>query len=1315
MRKAKTEKKEKLFRMNYSLFRAGAVKPLFFAFLAGNLFFLNCGDDGGGDPGGSSTSFSVAVLEDSITMPSGSQKSFTVNISKSGPGQIDSASLSFTKTANSQTPAQNQALENSVALRLETITITERNLSGPHTVTVVHTGRESGVLAVGVRLTAVLAGGAAPAIENDSIQITVEAAPALIPVPLRSRIYVDPVQNSEKTFTVILLKSGGPGEIAEAALSFTKTTDPQDENLENSITLTPAMIKITEENKEDEHTVTVEHTGTMQGELTVNIELSVKFAGENASSSKTSSIQIAVKDVGEVIVKDDQNSIRFPFIQVDSSTVINGREQGGIYQMKLEEAPNANETVTVQAAAPAGITVEPAALMFDSTNWDEYQSFTVNAADSAADTAEALEITHSVNDTSPERFQIYVPSIRIEVTKIQFEPVDPIDYVDTLIATGRTIPSDTNIARNDQTNNYVGAHYPFGMSFFTPMNSINFPRDGDTHGNGAAWTNYVNRQHRIKGFALADIPGPGCDLSGDFPLMMHLGDKKNKSLYSTDKTSVPADTLLPLYIKGNEPPQDNVKGTSRDEKQNYIRSSVKGKAGYYEVTLSNDLKVRLTVGKRTGIAEFHLPNTSAASKATLFFTTASRMPRFITRLESGSDTTSLAQSVRAMIYNKGFCQEHKSAHKIYMVGVFQQQPISAKPKILTRGSPSPSNKVDSGGNHYMQAAYVFNKPESSVIRVKYGLSYVSHAGAWENLQAEIPDWDFDKLKRETQTAWRDILNKVKVQVPDAAARKDDLTIFYSAMYRALSSPHIFSDTDGRYKGFNNTIYHTERLADDRRRIQYQYFSGWDTYRSQMQLVSLFDREISGDMIQSLVNNANQAGCQTNTDAGVRGVLSIENPTPESPDYGGCNGGGFTRWGVANDDSNIMDGQPGVMMAANALAFGVTDFNADSAFDIMVRSSQRLRTSNIKSGKGDNGAYTFLDLAGNKTKSNSLELAAAYFSKAVFARRLSKFKTESAFVQKYSFDPSQLIREASEYGSQASTFFSDNVKHFRLYQGDTNDNPPTDGTTTVGSSYQEGNVKQYTWMYPMNMAGTAESPLTRVFGWDGTDGTLAAAVAKAINGNPDENLDGLDTHLSKLNGGRLSDFIWMGNEPSHFTPFAYLFLDAANAYKSQGAVRRIQHELYKNEVNLALAGNDDLGAMSSWYVWTAIGFYPAIPSLGHYSIVTPLFDKILIDKDDGRGGSIFIQASNIPSGYSISNSNNYVQLIKDVKLNGMNHNKVYFQFLELYQNTKNSLVEFDLTQASTVSDAESETVQSQVKKDWELGPSFTAIDQIDSHL
>ena len=1216
------------------------------------------------------TTFITEASVENITVQTGTSGGFTVTLTKvSGSKQIQSATLSFTKTT------QDSALGNSITLPND-ITVTESNLSDMHDVTVVHTGTRSGVLTVNITFSVTLAGESTPVEYTDSVEITAAATTFSTAASLESiTVYI----GSSRDFTVALSKISGSKQIESGTLSFSKTS--QDQTLADSITL-PGTITITESNLSDMHAVTVAHTGTLTGDLSVNITFSVTLAGETILSEYTDTVQITVHDAPPGNILLDSTSISFSFVEIDSNTVIGKREQRS-YQVKFDKIPTGN--VTVEANAPAGITVLPPTLAFTPTDWDTYQTFTVTAADSVAN-AGNLEITHMATADSAEEFTRGTHmDIGVRVTKTLFDPVDPIDYVNTLVATGISIPTPNQIPGNERTNNHVGAHHPFGMSFFTPLNSVNAYRDGDSRdGSAARWTNYPFRQHRIKGFAMTDTSGPGCDLNGDFPLMLHLGDKKDKYLYSTEKNNRPNDTLLPLYIKGNEP-NDNVKGKRDDINEDYNTTNVTGEAGYYEVTFSNELTAKLTVGKRTGMAEFHLPNTSDAAKATLFFTTASRMDRWSSSIESGRSTTLLAKSVRAKIHNEGFCSDNLSSYKIYMVAVFQQAPLSTTPAYLYRTSKA-----------YSQAAYVFNRPDSKVIRVKYGLSYISHAGAWTNLQREIPAWSFTDLKTETQTAWRNILKKVQVQVPVLADRKDDLTIFYSAMYRALATPTIFSDVDGRYRGFNESIYETEQVSG-RRRIQYQYFSGWDTYRSQMQLVSLVDREISGDMVKSLINNANQAGCAQGTDLG---------------DLGGCSGGGFTRWGVANDDSGIMAGEPGAIMAANALALGVTNFPMQEAFAAMIRGSKKARSDNKVIDIQD-AQYTNSNHEGKKNYSNALELASAYFSKAVFTKRLEKFTTDAAFSARYSLDSSQMTElaqaadETDTYSAWSPTFFSDNVKNFQLFHRDTVSGV-TDGTTRITVTtklYQEGTEKQYRWMYPMNIAGTGQgtqSVLQRSFNglFDGS--YLSDTGAITI----------LDYHLSNLNGGisDTSPYFFMGNEPGHFTPFIYYFLRNSDAYKTQKTLRRIQKTLYKNSVGRALPGNDDLGAMSSWYVWTAIGLYPAIPGLGHYSIVPPLFGQILIDKDDGAGGLIYITASNSSS---VADSNEYFQYIKNVKLNGSDHNKVYFQFSELYQDTKHSTVDFDLTQA--VTESQEAAAAGLAKKDWDLAPSFTTVDQIDDHL
>ena len=127
-------------------------------------------------------------------------------------------------------------------------------------------------------------------------------------------------------------------------------------------------------------------------------------------------------------------------------------------------------------------------------------------------------------------------------------------------------------------------------------------------------------------------------------------------------------------------------------------------------------------------------------------------------------------------------------------------------------------------------------------------------GAYNNLSAEIVDWDFDKLKTSTRRGWNDILGRIRIY--DTEVSIENKEVFYTSLYRALLYPNTFSDQDNKYIGFNDSIYTTDTVkGSERRRKQYQYFSGWDTYRSQMQLVTLIGLHISSDMAQSLINNS----------------------------------------------------------------------------------------------------------------------------------------------------------------------------------------------------------------------------------------------------------------------------------------------------------------------------------------------------------------------------------------------------------------------------------------------------------------------------
>jgi putative alpha-1,2-mannosidase len=89
---------------------------------------------------------------------------------------------------------------------------------------------------------------------------------------------------------------------------------------------------------------------------------------------------------------------------------------------------------------------------------------------------------------------------------------------------------------------------------------------------------------------------------------------------------------------------------------------------------------------------------------------------------------------------------------------------------------------------------------------------------------------------------------------------------------------------------------------------------------------------------------------------------------------------------------------------------------------------------------------------------------------------------------------------------------------------------------------------------------------------------------------------------------------LSNEPSIASPFVYLY--TGRPHKAQEIVRHVQNTLWKDAPD-GIPGNDDLGAMSSWYVWTAMGLYPGIPGRAELFVTTPLFPRIIVRRANGR--------------------------------------------------------------------------------------------------
>jgi predicted alpha-1,2-mannosidase len=281
-------------------------------------------------------------------------------------------------------------------------------------------------------------------------------------------------------------------------------------------------------------------------------------------------------------------------------------------------------------------------------------------------------------------------------------------------------------------------------------------------------------------------------------------------------------------------------------------------------------------------------------------------------------------------------------------------------------------------------------------------------------------------------------------------------------------------------------------------------------------------------------------------------------------------GHVPRWEQQSADSHGMNGDGGSTMIANSYAFGATAFDTAAAFAAMDGGQAKIRE-----GLTD---YTTLGYVANATAGNSaaitLEYSSVDFAIAQFAAAIGN------------------TAKAAAYGKRAQNWAN-------LFNAASGYIQPKDssGSWTAGFSaisqtaFQEGCSAQYTWEVPFNLAG--------LFAKMGGN----AAVVKR-----------LDTFFTKLNDGPGSQYAFIGNEPSFEVPWEYAFAGAPA--KTQSTLRNIQLQEFNTGTG-GLPGNDDGGAMSSWYVFSALGIYPQLPGVGGFVIGSPAFTSATLRLGNGK--------------------------------------------------------------------------------------------------
>jgi len=293
-------------------------------------------------------------------------------------------------------------------------------------------------------------------------------------------------------------------------------------------------------------------------------------------------------------------------------------------------------------------------------------------------------------------------------------------------------------------------------------------------------------------------------------------------------------------------------------------------------------------------------------------------------------------------------------------------------------------------------------------------------------------------------------------------------------------------------------------------------------------------------------------------------------------------GHLPRWEQANADSHGMNGDGAAPYIASAYAFGATQFDTAGALSAMLH-GQAL----VREGLSD---YRSLGYVAATTMFNSAAITLEYsnddFAIAQFAQALGGAANQ-AITQKY-------LRRATNW----RTLFNAQSGYIQPRNADGSWAAGFSPTSDAG--FQEGDAAQYTWMVPFDLP------------------TLAARL-----GGDAVMISRLDTFFTQLNAGPSSPYAFMGNEPTFEAPWEYDFVGAPS--HTQQVVRRIELSLF-NATPSGLPGNDDSGALSSWYVFAALGLYPEVQGVGGFVVGSPLFTSATVRLANGKALRILAPAA-----------------------------------------------------------------------------------------
>lgn len=528
--------------------------------------------------------------------------------------------------------------------------------------------------------------------------------------------------------------------------------------------------------------------------------------------------------------------------------------------------------------------------------------------------------------------------------------------------------------------------------------------------------------------------------------------------------------------------------------------------------------------------------------------------------------------------------------KQYFYGEFSQ-PFTES-GTFTKDKPEPGVKEQTGTRTGIFVSYLrLNEP----VTVKIGISYISEEQAKENLQKETSGKNFDQIKDESHQIWKASINRIKVEGGTERQKR----IFYTCLYRASERMVDISEYGKYFSGYDHQIHETNGrpfFVDDWL---------WDTFRSLHPLGLILNPQQQADMVQSYVNMYQQS-----------------NWMPGFPQFYG--------------DFPAMIGFHTAPLVWDTYRKGVQNFDVEKAYEGLKKNATQGTMLPWRAGPMcsldsfyiENGWYPAL----NENDSEPEPMVDGFEKRQAVALSLEHSYDDWCLAQL-----AKALNKTDDY----AYFLKRSANYKKVY------NPQT--------GYMSPRLATGDWVEPFDpqLSGGIGS---RMYFAENNSCIWTFNVMHDIPGlidlmgGNDKFVDRLDnlfnepTRISKWqfmgqfpDATGLNGMFPAGNEPSFHVPYLYNY--AGQPWKTQRRIREIL-DMWFDDSPLGLAGDEDGGALCSWYVFSAMGFYPVTPGSNLYAIGSPFFNRITIDLPDGK--TFRVDARNC------SKKNKYIQ---SARLNG----------------------------------------------------------------